>query len=42
MSHDPITQNLLAEWFAELDVALGEPLTLPAPFSFDLDTTDFL
>lgn len=42
MSHDPITQNLLAEWFAELDVALGEPLTLPASFSFDLDTTDFL
>ncbi|MFE0181700.1 Uma2 family endonuclease [Streptomyces olivaceus] len=23
-------------------VALGEPLALPAPFSFDLDTTDFL
>ncbi|CAL9598666.1 hypothetical protein SUDANB151_05368 [Streptomyces sp. enrichment culture] len=23
-------------------VALGKPLTLPAPFSFDLDTTDFL
>ncbi|MFL9653332.1 Uma2 family endonuclease [Streptomyces sp. PB17] len=23
-------------------VAFGKPLTLPAPFSFDLDTTDFL
>ncbi|CAM5745510.1 hypothetical protein [Streptomyces afghaniensis 772] [Streptomyces afghaniensis] len=70
MAQDPYTQQLLLDWFVELDthqagdrssgqaqllrpwrypfllrfttVAFGRPITLPNPFAFDLDTTDFL